>query len=538
MRWWGWGDPRHGVTLESGALEFLRGELEPDAAPRPPVALERVRLDRSALQPHTLAELRDLLGAERLRDDRLDRIAHAAGKGYPDLVRLRRGEPQGAPDAIAYPGSREQLQALLALCVKLSIAIVPFGGGTSVVGGVAPLRGEHQAVVALDLTRLSELVALDERSRTVTVGAGMRAAELERLLAPRSLTLGHFPQSFEYVTLGGCAATRSAGQASTGYGRFERMVLGLRMCTPAGELISTAVPASAAGPDLRALIVGSEGTLGVIEQLTLRLRPAPEAQVYEGAFFEDFQQGVQAMREMAQEGVAPDVARLSDESETRMSLELSSHGGLVQRAGRAYLSARGMGNGCLSILGFEGEQTEVALRRSRARSIARRHGGLFVGQSPGRTWRAARFAAPYLRDELLTHGVFVETLETATSWSALSELHRIVGRAVAGALAGLGTPGIVGCHISHVYETGASLYFTLLAPQLAGREIEQWQAVKQATGEAICAHGATITHHHAVGRDHSRWMEREIGSQGLAVLRALKRELDPASIMNPGKLIG
>jgi alkyldihydroxyacetonephosphate synthase len=538
MRWWGWGDPGRSASLAPRALELVREELGASAPPQPPVALERVRLDPPAIAPATLAQLRDIVGAESLRDDAVDRVVHAAGKGYPDLVRLRAGEPQGAPDAIAYPASREQLTALLGLCAEHSLAVVPFGGGTSVVGGVAPLRGEHSAVLTLDLRRLAHVARIDERSRKITVGAGMRAAALERLLAPRSLTLGHFPQSFEYVTLGGCAATRSAGQASTGYGRFERMVLGLRLCSPSGVLGTSAVPASAAGPDLRALIVGSEGTLGVIDQLTLRLRPRPPAQHYEGAFFEDFEQGMEAMRELAQERIAPEVARLSDAPETRLSLALSSHGGLFERVGRAYLRARGMQPGCLAIFGFEGEAGGISRRRRIAHSVVRARHGLLVGEAPGRAWHAARFGAPHLRDELLTHGVLVETLETATSWSGLSALHRAVGTAIAESLRSLGTPGIVGCHVSHIYETGASLYFTLLAPQLPGRKIEQWQAVKQAAGDAICAHGATITHHHAVGRDHSRWMEREIGSEGLAVLRALKRELDPSAIMNPGKLIG
>jgi alkyldihydroxyacetonephosphate synthase len=516
----------------------VRDELGVSGPPRPPVALEQVRIDPPAIDPATLGALREIVGDEHLRDDRLDRIAHAAGKGYPDLLRLRAGEPQGAPDAIAYPGSHEQLQALLRLCAERSLAVVPFGGGTSVVGGVAPLRGEHGAVLTLDSRRLDEVAALDERSRTVTVGAGMRAATLERLLGPRSLTLGHFPQSFEHVSLGGCAATRSAGQASTGYGRFERMVLGLRLCAPSGLLATSAVPASAAGPDLRQLIVGSEGALGVIDQLTLRLRAKPQAQLYEGAFFEDFEHGVQTLRELAQAGTAPVLARLSDASETRVSLALSSHGGLRERAGRAYLSARGLRSGCLAILGFEGEAGEIDRHRRRVHELMRSHGGLPVGESPGRAWRAARFSAPYLRDELLTHGVLVETLETATSWAGLLALHRAVGGAIAETLRALGTPGIVGCHVSHLYETGASLYFTLLAPQLAGREIEQWQAVKQAAGDAICDHGATISHHHAIGRDHAGFMVREIGEQGIALLRALKHELDPEAIMNPGKLIG
>jgi alkyldihydroxyacetonephosphate synthase len=537
MRWWGWGDPQRPTALPAHALAFLRENVGVAARPRPPVALAHVALPSSRLSADGLGELRALLGEDCVRDGHEQRVLHAAGKGYPDLVRLRAGEPEGAPDAVLYPTSPTQLPPLLELCARRSLALVPFGGGTSVVGGVAPLRGEHAAALALDLRHLDELLELDRESLSVTAQAGMRVPALEALLGARGLTLGHFPQSYEHVSLGGCAATRSAGQASTGYGRFEDLVLGLRMATPAGELAPRALPASAAGPDLRELLIGSEGTLGVIHELTLRVRAAPAHSHYEGVFFESFAAGAAALRALAQEHAAPSVARLSDESETRMSLALAGTGGVKGRLGRAYIGARGYGGGCLSILGFEGSEREVAERRRHATTLVRSHGGLPVGRSPGEAWRAQRYAAPYLRDELLTHGVMVETLETAATWSKLMGLHRGVERAISGALHAQGTPGLVMCHISHLYETGASLYFTFLASQREGAEIEQWQAVKRAAGDAILECGGTITHHHAVGRDHAPWMEREVGARGVGALRALKGELDPAGIMNPGKLL-
>ena len=547
MRWWGWGDPAHPPALGPRALELVRELLGMSgrsslARPRPPVALARVRLEPARLPGAAREGLRALLGGDGVREDREERVAHAAGKGYPDLVRMRAGEPEGAPDAVLYPSRPEQLHPLLALLARHSVAVVPFGGGTSVVGGVAPLRGEHVAVVSLDMRRLGELVELDTHSRVVTVQAGMRAPALERLLASRGLTLGHFPQSYEHVSLGGCAATRSAGQASTGYGRFEELVLGLRVSTPAGEIALGAQPASAAGPDLRGLLVGSEGTLGVIGELDLRVRAAPSEHRYEGFFFEDFAAGADALRALAQGHAAPAVARLSDEAETRMSLaqagaDAGGLKGLEARLGRAYLRARGRGSGCLAILGFEGAPGELERDRERALELVRGHGGLPVGGSPGEAWRRQRFAAPYLRDELLTHGILVETLESATTWANLLRLHRETARAIADSLSAQGTPGVVMCHISHLYETGASLYFTMLAPQREGAEIEQWRALKRAAGDAIARHGGTITHHHAVGRDHVPWMVREIGEQGVGALRALKAQLDPTGIMNPGKLL-
>jgi alkyldihydroxyacetonephosphate synthase len=535
MRWWGWGDPAHPAALPAHALGFLREKVG-TGPPRPPVALAAVRLEPSLMQPPLLAELREIVGAAAVSDSHEARVLHAAGKGYPDLVRLRAGTPEGAPDAVVWPASHEQVAAVLALCARRSVAVVPFGGGTSVVGGLAPLRGTHAAVLSLDLGRMAGVASLDRDSLTLTVQAGARAAAIERQLSATGLTLGHFPQSFEYVSLGGCAATRSAGQASTGYGAIDKLVLGLRLAAPGGELALPPLPASAAGPGLRGLLVGSEGAFGVITEVSLRLRPRPAASIYEGVSFESFDAGLDALRALAREHAQPDVARLSDEAETRMSLALAG-GGAAALAARLYLGARGHSGGCLAIFGFEGAAGEAAPRRGRARALVRAAGGVGLGAAPGRAWLRSRFAAPYLRDELLTHGVMVETLETATQWGNVARLHRAVAEAIAGALRAGGTPGLVMCHVSHLYETGASLYFTFIARQREGAEIEQWLDAKRAASDAIVAAGGTITHHHAVGRDHLPWMAQEIGRDGVEALRAVKQRLDPAGIMNPGKLL-
>jgi alkyldihydroxyacetonephosphate synthase len=545
MRWWGWGDPQHGPALPAHALEFLHetvgGAAGAPLLPRPPVSLEAVRLPRARLGERARAALEAIVGRDGVRDDHAERVAHAAGKGYVDLVRLRAGAPAGAPDAVVLPAGHEQVRAVLELCANSGLAVVPFGGGTSVVGGVEPLRGEHDGVLALDMRRIAQVAELDRESRIVTVGAGTRGPTLEKLLAAEGLTLGHWPQSYEYVSLGGCVASRSAGQASSGYGSIAKMVLGARLAAPAGDLMLGAMPASAAGPGLRELVIGSEGVLGVIDEVSLRVRAAPAERTYEGVMFESFTAGVQALRTMAQEHALPEIARLSDAVETRMSLALAGAGGLKGRLGRAYLGVRGYGDArterCVAIFGFEGDTREVKARRGRAIALARRSGGLALGGSPGRAWLRGRYEGPYLRDEMLTHGVMVETLETATRWSNLERLHGAVASAIESALREEGTPGLVMCRVSHLYETGASLYYTLIARQREGAEIEQWRAVKRAASEAILAGGGTITHHHAIGRDHAPWLEREVGREGVAAIRALKAELDPAGIMNPGKML-
>jgi alkyldihydroxyacetonephosphate synthase len=538
MRWWGWGEDGHDAPLSPTAQALLAAELGPlPPGHRDPVALDDARLSESELPAAAREQLASAVGAEHVCDDRLTRVTHSAGRGYHDLVRLRAGDASGAPDAVVYPGSAEEVAAVLKLCAQEQVAVVPFGGGTSVVGGVEPFRGRFPAVVALDLARLDGLVAVDPVSLTTTVQAGMTGPALEEALAEHGLTLGHFPQSFEFSTVGGWVATRSSGQASTGYGRIDALVVALRVVTPSGEIVTRAVPASAAGPSLRELLVGSEGTLGVIVDVTLRVRARPSVRRYEGFSLPRFAAGVDAFRALVQAGAAPDVMRLSDPQETRVSLALSGDG-LTTRALKGYLRARGHGDGCLVIAGWAGtEEAELRRRRAAAARVLRAHGAVVLGTQVGHAWEHGRFHAPYLRDELLAHGVMVETLETAATWDRLLELHDGVATAIDGALRGRGTPPIVWCHVSHVYRAGASLYFTFVARQEAGAELEQWHAAKAAASDAILAHGGTITHHHAIGRDHAPWLPGEVGELGVELLRAAKATLDPAGIMNPGKLL-
>jgi len=538
MRWWGWGEDGHQVVLPDAALGLLRESLGVDpAARRGPVGLEEVRLPDARLGEEMRSGLEHVAGRDHVSQERQARILHAAGKSYPDLVRMRSGDASSAPDVVVAPGSAREVQALLRLCADAGVAVVPFGGGTSVVGGVEPVREGFAGTVSLDLHRLDGLDAVDRVSLTATLGAGLFGPEAERRLAREGLTLGHLPQSFEYSTVGGWVATRSAGQASTGYGRIDELVEGLRLVTPAGELAGRALPASAAGPDLRELVVGSEGVLGVICEATLRVRPLPELRRYEGWSFRSFAEGCEAFRVMEQAGCSPDVTRLSNEEETRLAMALASRGAGSDRAAKTYLRVRGHEGGCIAIVGFEGEADEVELRRLRTAALLRGGGGLRLGRRPGERWLATRYAGPYLRDELLDRGVLVDTLETATKWSNLVHLHAAVTEALHHTLGERGTPALVMCHVSHLYRSGASLYFTFLARQEAEAPLDQWRAAKSAASEAIMAGGGTITHHHAVGRDHAPWMRAEVGELGLELLRAAKGRLDPAGIMNPGKLL-
>ena len=537
MRWWGWGEDGHEVAMPEPAAAILRDELGTDESMRRrPVALEEVRLPEPRLSAAARERLAGAVGADHVRDDRGVRVAHAAGRSYPDLVRLRSGDGSSAPDAVVLPGSAEDVAAVLAACAEQRVAVVPFGGGTSVVGGVEPVTDGFGGAVSIDLHRLDRVVSIDDMSLTATLEAGLSGPQIESALAAEGLTLGHFPQSFEYSTVGGWVATRSAGQASTGYGRIDELVEGLRFVAPAGEVGARPLPASAAGPDLRELLVGSEGVLGVICDVTVRVRRAPDARRYEGWWFRSFAEGCEAFRVMEQADASPDVARVSDEEESRFSLAFASANSVVERLGRAYLRARGRESGCVAIVGFEGDADDVERRRVRSGALLRAGGGVALGRRPGDLWLRNRYAAPYLRDELLDRGLLVDTLETAATWSGLDGVYRAAIDALRDTLADRGTPPLVMCHVSHLYASGASLYFTFLARQEEDA-LAQWRAAKTAASEAIMAGGGTITHHHAIGRDHRQWLATEDGELGVEVLRAAKERLDPAGIMNPGKLL-
>jgi alkyldihydroxyacetonephosphate synthase len=506
------------------------GELRPAAR-----ATDLGDFKLPAAQPLPQA-LVDAVGEENVYTGDEDRLRHATGCGYIDLVRLRSGGLDAAPDAVLLPADPAAVQRVVSLCGDLRVAVVPFGGGTSVVGGVEPLRGAHECLVSLDLSRL-RAVEVDRRSLTARLGAGLRGPEAEAALARHGLVIGHYPQSFEYATIGGFAATRSAGQASSGYGRFDALVSSVRLISPAGEMGTRETPHSAAGPSLRELIVGSEGVLGVIPDVAVRVRPAPSARRYEAWIAESFESGAEIVRALAQGPGLPDVIRVSDEEETRISLALSGPRGVAAGLLDAYLGLRRRRGGCLIVVGIEGDDESVARRRALAVRALRGGGAAYLGQSAGRSWEHGRFQGPYLRDTLMDMGAIVETLETAHAWSRLGELHRAVSGAIHASLEAQGTPGLVFCHLSHAYADGASLYFTVVASARHGGEIEQWREVKRAACEAIVAGGGTITHHHAVGRDHAPYMEAEIGGLGLDVLRSAKERLDPAGIMNPGKLL-
>lgn len=529
-KWWGWGDPARTETLAAmpAVREFLRtaiGFSEPAEALRVP--------DASAipLPPIRLAAA----DADRLRttvagasDAPADRLRHAFGKSYRDLLRLRLGIVPTAPDLILHPRSDGEIGRALALCSDRGIAVVPFGGGTSVVGGVEVVGPRPH--VSLDLGNMQRFVGIDEVSLTATVEAGILGPQLEAWLAAKGMTFGHFPQSFEFSTVGGWIAARSTGAFSNRYGKIEDLVAGLRLIAPTGLHDLRGRPRHAMGPDLLSLAVGSEGTLGVISRATLRVHRQPAGRKFETVLFRGFGEGLDALRATAQDGVPADLAYLDDEEETRLTV---AGAGGAKGAASVVLKARGVpvGTAALCFFGYEGAAEAVRHRFALGKAYWRR--GVAVGGKYAGRWMEERYATPYLRDSMIESRIMVDTVETAAVWADVVRLHAAVRKA----FLGCEPRGWIGCHVSHIYSEGASLYFTFLALQRRGEELAQYDAAKAAVTRAILDARGHLSHHHGIGAEHAPYFRAVVGEANWRLLRELKRTLDPKGIMNPGKLL-
>lgn len=522
-----WGTHDEAVPLSPSIQKMLKTLLKTSSDAVNRVDPADIPLTPVRLSDEDLTALGKIVGAEYVTTDHDQRLRRSQGKSYPDLLSLRAGRELDAPDAVVAPGTEEELLELIAFCVEERIALIPFGGGTNVVGGLRPKDGGLRAVISVEMARFNELEDVDQVSLEATLGAGLTGPHAEMLLSEHGLQLGHFPQSFPYATIGGYAATRSSGQNSAGYGRFDEMVVGLKVVTPQGIMdVGWNAPASAAGPDLRQLFLGSEGTFGFITRVRVRVHAIPETKRYEAFRFPTFKEGAEAMRKVTQTNTGPTVLRLSDDIESAMNLSSTSSIGETSESD----------SGCLLLTMYEGTEEHTRSRHEETRQLLLSLGGKSAGEDPVRHWEQGRFGAPMLRDGLLDNGAVCETLETGTEWGNIDNLKKAVTEAITNALADSGTVSLIMCHISHVYHTGASLYFTIVAGQ---RDLPegQWWPVKEAACQAIIDAGGTISHHHAVGTDHRPYLEGEIGSPNVTLLQAVKAHLDPTGILNPGKLI-
>lgn len=545
LKWngWGWKDKSYAFPSgETAFWDYLKSALGLEQLPRyPSKSLEDIAITPGRIQEHLLSELANITGKNRLKTDPFERVSHARGKSFIDLIRLRKGQIERLPDVVVYPGNEDEIRCLLDFAGEHGLVVIPFGGGSSVVGGVEAYGGEENAgVITLDTTLMNKMLDLDEKSRTATFQAGVYGPQLEEGLQARGFTLGHYPQSFEFSTLGGWIAARGAGYLSNKYGKAENFLVSAKVISPQGGWETKPFPASAAGPDLNKLIAGSEGTLGIITEATVRIHRIPQAKEYTGVIFKDFISGMNAVRRIVQAPLPMAILRLSDEDETEgyRRLQGSRRKGFGQKLVAGYLKLRGFDQRfSLLILGVEGEIGIVKPAHRQALKICREEGGLHIGKEAGAHWLSQRFETPYLRDHMLEKGIAVDTLETSTSWSKISGLHFKIKETIAGKLHSEHRRGLVMNHISHSYSDGACIYCTFVYPLDFGREFEQWWGIKKEVSDLILAEGGTISHHHGVGMDHLTWMEKEKGALGADLIRAVKTRVDPAGIMNPGKLI-
>jgi alkyldihydroxyacetonephosphate synthase len=547
LRWNGWGRLGESTGFSRRREEWLLDELgkklgRPLGRADDPVSLDDVRLPPEKVPADLLAELRRVCGEEDVRTSAFERVTHALGRSLPDLLRLREGSVDAAPDVVVYPRDEGGVAAVLRLAAGAGMAVVPTGGCTSVVGGVEPRPAPGQAgVIALDTTRLDALLRLDEQSGLATFQAGIDGPALERVLLERGLTLGHYPQSFEHSTLGGWIATRSSGQFSDRYGGIEDLVVSVRVVTPEGVLRTALVPRSATGPDLNALVLGSEGILGVIVEATVRVRRRSAVSEVRGLLLRGFEDGVGLVRQARRSEIPLSMVRLSNGPETAL-LELLRRDPArrldTSALGLALAGRLGWGEGrCVLLYAAEGEPRDLRRTFARLRGTTRGRRTLRLGAGPGRSWQRDRFRTPYLRDWLLDHGVAVDTLETAMPWSRVVEGQRRISRALHTTLSRHADGGLAMAHLSHAYLDGACLYFTVMYPLDPEAGLAQWHAIKREATDAVLEAGGTLSHHHGIGHDHASWMGEEKGTLGLLTLRASRDAVDPQGIMNPGKLL-
>ena len=529
-RWNGWLDEGAvSPAIPDGARRLLEAEIGPGTPPRD------ATLD-SVVAGVPGSRLAALSGVSVEPEDR---VRHARGQSLPDWVALRSGRLGRLPDAVARPAGADDVRTLLGEAGRHGAVVVLYGGGTSVVGGVTVPQDDDRPVLTIATDVLAGLRTLDERSGLATFGAGTLGPDLEAALAPHRLTLGHFPQSWERSTVGGWVAARSVGQQSIGFGRIEALFAGGHLEAPAGRIDLPTFPASAAGPDLRELVLGSEGRFGVLTDVVVRAVPKPRVEATPAFVLGEWPRAMEAVREIARAGLPLSMVRLATPMETATTLALAGEGRGV-RLLRRYLRLRRVGpEPCLLILLASGGEKLVEQAVHEAGSIIRGHGGLGVGGGPGRQWLRGRFRVPDLRDALWAEGYAIDTLETAVSWAALPDLAAELGRTLRHGLDDIGERVHAFSHLSHVYPSGSSLYATLVfrIADDPDETLDRWRRLKTAASEAIVRHGGTISHQHGVGRDHRPWLAAEKGELGLELLESVRRRLDPDGILNPGVML-
>jgi alkyldihydroxyacetonephosphate synthase len=553
MKWWGWGVEGVGFHHEDkpGFAPFVLQAVGLDLATaekaeQPEFAA--LDLAEANVSSAFLSSLTDIVGADFVTTDAMDRVVHTYGKSLRDLVRIRTNRIERAVDVVVYPADEDDVQRIVDAAVAEDAVLIPFGGGSNIAGSLEPVPGESRTVVSLDMGRMNSVIDIDADSGLARIQAGALGPHLEAQLAAQGWTIGHFPDSFTHSTIGGWAATRSSGMQSDKYGDIAQIVRGIRVVRPSrdgrdGVLVIPAIPSASTGPSVREMIVGSEGRLGVITEITAQVHRVAEVREIQAYFFPTWEAGIKAMQTISESDASPIITRVSDARETGFSMATSKerHGMDALLAGKvlpALMKSKGwnLDEICLSFIGFEGGAAHVARQKKLVGAIVKQHGGMGVGTGPGVLYDQKKFDTPYLRDFLLDRGAAGDVSETAAPWSKLLPLYNGVVAAANRAYDEIGTKGWIMCHLSHSYHSGACLYFTFAF--VGGEDmLAEYDVVKSAIQQAFVDNGGTISHHHGVGVEHSPWLEQDISAEGVAVMRGLFSAVDPGDNFNPGKVV-
>ncbi len=548
MKWWGWGIDGVGFHHEDkpGFAPFVLkavgldlGTAERASEP----AFADLKVPASIARPEFIARLAAIVGEDNVSIDDKLRVIHTYGKSLRDLVRIRNNWIERSPDVVVYPANEAEVQGVVDAAVASNAVIIPFGGGSNIAGSLEPLPAESRPVVSLDLGRLREVVAIDKDSGLARVQAGSQGPDLEAQLNAQGWTIGHFPDSFTHSTVGGWVATRSSGMQSDKYGDIADIARGLRVVRPGGVLVLHALPSTSSGPSLREMILGSEGKLGVITEVTVQVHRIPAKRDVYAYFFPNWKSGIAAMQEIAESDAAPSITRISDAKETGFSLATSKNRKGLDKfiAGKVLpgiMKSKGwtLEDICLSFIGYEGSVSHAKLQKKLVDAIVKKHGGFGVGKGPGILYDQKKFDTPYLRDFLLDMGAAGDVSETAAPWSKLVDLHASAHTAAQKAYDSIGAQGWIMSHMSHSYRSGACLYFTF-AFVFGEDPIGEYDTVKSAVQQAFVDNGGTISHHHGVGLEHSPWLSQDVSPEGVKVLAGLFSSADPMNNFNPGKVL-
>jgi alkyldihydroxyacetonephosphate synthase len=549
MKWWGWGV--EGVAFHHDDKPAFRPfvinaiDLDVNTTPTAPMSLEDLPIPAPLISVQLLDELAATVGADHTVQDDLDRIVHTYGKSVRDLLRLRAGDIPRIPDVVVYPADESEVQLIVDHAVAADAVIIPYGGGSNISGSLHAPEDETRPVISVDLGRMNQLIDIDEQSGLARIQAGAQGPDLEKQLTARGWTLGHYPDSFTHSTLGGWVATRSSGMQSDKYGDIADIARGMRVVMPGKVLEIRPLPHTSTGPSVREMVLGSEGRLGVITEVTVQVHRIPEVRVILGYLFPSWEAGLAAMQEISTSDAHPSITRVSDAKETAFSFATRkksskiSISSLISKGLMKVLERRGwkLDEVCLSFIGYEGGKDHVSRQKKIVKDIVNKHGGIQVGKGPGELYDQKKFDTPYIRDFLLDRGAIGDVSETAAPWSKLLPLYHNVMTAAEKVYAQLGVTGWIMCHLSHSYHSGACLYFTFAFKHDGVDPLAQYEPLKNAIQQAFVDSDGTLSHHHAVGTEHAAWLEQDISAPGVHMIDGLFTAMDPGRNFNPGKIV-